>query len=822
MTISELIGDVRYAFRRLLARPGFTLAVVLTLAVGIGANVLVADLIDGVYFRGLPYRDDAALVYIEDSNTKQGPDADGGMESIPDYLDRRRDVSALTDSALFLTSDLNLLGAGPPERLRALKVTPSLFTTLGVGAALGRTFTDDEATVGNDRVVVLSDALWRNRFSADPGIVGRDLRLSGETYRVVGVMPPSFLFPTRDTQVFVPFAFTEADKADEGRFTGFSQGIGRLAPGATPADVRAQSDVIVRRNMQRISASGGANSNWYAQIVEANGYTIKATPLREYFAGSRVRELPLIQFAVALVLLIVCANVANLMLVRWSARQKELTVRSVLGANRSRIALQLLVEAMLLALIGGALGLGLALAGGQVVAASGLLPDWVGVAPSLRMLAFALMLSLLTGALFGALPMLSRPTAESQGGLLRESGRLAGGGRGARLTRNALVVIQLALAVALLASAGLLLRSFSRILQQNPGFDSEGVLTAAVALPDAKYPDDAAQARVFRRILDAVRQVSGVSSVGLTTTLPFSNTNAGQMFRIVGRPAEGAQLHAALRRVDESYFTAMGIPLKQGRMFTRADWNPSSRDVIIDELFARKHFPNGNAVGSMLYMGSSGDSDTYTIIGVVGNVHHGNLAADLSKETFYFDFGSRPNPWGWLAVRTNAPPASLVEPLRRAILSVDPDQPLFNIETLDQRLHNSLTGRRVPMQLIGLFAVLALVLAAIGIYGVLAFAVAQRTGEFGVRMAIGADAARIRKEVLGDGARLTALGLGVGVLGAFGLGFALRSQLFGIGAIDPESLITVVAVLAVTALAACWLPARRASRTAPLEALRYE
>ncbi len=819
--LADLWSDVRYATRRIAARPGFTLAVVLTLAVGIGANVLVSDLIDGVYFRGLPYRDDAALVYIEDSNAKQGPNADGAMESIPDYLDRRRDVSALSDSALFLTADLNLLGVGAPERLRALKVTPSLFSTLGVNAMLGRTFTDEESTVGNDRVAVLSNTLWRNRFNADPNIVGRDLRLSGDTYRVVGVMPPAFLFPTADTEIFVPFAFGKDDITDDKRFTGFSQGIGRLAPGATPADVKAQSDLIVRRNMQRLSASG-PDGAWYADIVESNGYTIKATPLREYFAGSRVRELPLIQVAVALVLLIVCANVANLMLVRWSARQKELAVRAVLGANRARIARQLLAEAMLLALLGGALGLGLARAGGQGVAASGLLPDWVSVRPTPSMLATALALSLFAGALFGVLPILSRAGPQAHGGTLRESGRLASGGRGARLTRNALGMVQLALAVALLASAGLLLRSFAKILDQNPGFDSSGVLTATIALPETKYADEAAQARAFRRMLDEVKRLPGVTAAGLTTTLPFSGTNAGQMFRIVGRPSEGVNLHAALRRVDEGYFAAMGIPLRQGRTFTQSDWSASSRDVIVDELFARKHFPDGDAVGSTLYLGSSGDSDVYTIVGVVGNVTHGNLAATATKETFYFDFGARPNQWGWLAVRTSGPTASLIEPLRAAIRSVDPDQPMFNVATLDQRVHQSLTGRRVPLELIGLFAMLALALAAIGIYGVLAFAVAERTGEFGVRMAIGADAAHIRRQVLGDGARIAGAGLGIGVVCALALGFALRSQLFGIGVVDPLSLAAVVGVLAATALVACWLPARRAARTAPIEALRYE
>jgi predicted permease len=818
---SELMNDAQYAMRRLAARPGFTLAVALTLGIGIGANVLVSDLIDGVYYRGLPYPDDASLVYIQDSNTKMGPDANGAVESIPDYLDRRRDVSAFSDSALYLNIDLNLLGTGAPERVRALRATPSLFSTLGVGPVIGRAFTEEEAQPGNDKVVVLTDAIWRNRFGADPTIIGRDLRLSGESYRVIGVMPRTFLFPTRDVQLFVPYAFTAADKTDDQRFTGFSQGIGRLAPGATADQVKAESDLSVRHTMQRLGATGPEGS-WYAQMVEANGYTVSVVPLREYFAGSRVRELPLIQFAVALVLLIVCANVANLMLVRWSARQKELSVRAALGANRGRIARQLLVESTLLALLGGALGLGFAIGGGRVVAASGLLPDWVRFGPSVDMLAITLGLSLLAGALFGLLPILSRPRAEQQGSLLRESGRLSAGGRSARITRDALVVVQLALAVALLASAGLLLRSFGKLMERSPGFVSEGVLTAAIALPEAKYPNEAAQARAFERILDEVRRVPGVDTAGLTTTLPFSGTNAGQMFRVIGQSTPGVEPHAALRRVDEGYFRAMGIPLIAGRTFTRADWNLHSRDVVIDELFARKHFPAGDAVGRTLYLGSSGDSDVYTIVGVVGNVTHGNLAADASKETFYFDFGSRPDARGYLAVRTRAAPASLAEPLRAAIRAVDPEQPLFDVATLDQRVQLSLTGRRVPMQLIGLFAALALALAAIGIYGVLAFAVAERTGEFGVRMAIGADASRIRRQVLGDGARLTALGLGLGVLGAFALGIVLRSQLFGIGAIDLPSLALVMTVLAATALAACWLPARRAGRTAPVEALRYE
>jgi predicted permease len=818
---ADLTNDLRYALRRLIARPGFTLAVVLTLALGIGANVLVFDLIDGVYFRPLPYKDDAALYDIHDSYTKAGGDIDSGMESIPDYLDRRADVTAFADSALYVGADLNLVGVGAPERLRGMRVTPSLFSTLGVGAALGRTFGDEEAQVGRDKVAVISDALWRNRFNADPGIVGRDLHMDGESYRVIGVMPRDFMFPDRGVQLFIPFAFSDADKTDDRRFTGFSQGIVRLAPGATPEQAKAQSDLIVRRNIERIGAAGGDDAGGYANYVETSGYTVGFESLRERLAGSRVRSLLLIQLAVGLVLLIVCANIANLMLLRLSTRQKELSVRAALGASRARVVRQLLVEAIVLAFIGGGLGVVLALVGGQGIAHSGLLPDWVNPGLGPHMLASTLALSALAAGLFGLFPILSSATATPQRAL-HDAGRLGSGGRGARRTRNTLVVTQVALAVALLAGAGLLLRSFSNVAQRSPGFTSAGVLTTAIALPEKKYPDAAAQARALQNLLDDVRRLPGVSAAGLTNVMPFAGSNAGQTFRIAGRASEGEHLHARLRIVDEGYFAAMSIPVLRGRSFTRADWDPRVHNVIVDEIFARKHFPAGDAVGRDILLGSSGESDTFTIVGVVGTVKDGNLAADVSKETFYFDFGARPWANAFVAVRTTSAPESLIEPLRSAVLAADPEQPLFNVMTLDQRIAQSLTSRRVPMQLIAGFSALALLLAAIGLYGVLAFTVAQRTGELGVRMAIGADSTRILRLVLRDGAHLVVIGLGVGVLAAFVLGRLLRSQLFGVGSIDPLSLAVVMLVLVVTAFAACWLPARRAALVTPVEALRHE
>jgi len=816
--LTNLLRESHRALRALLARPGFALAAILTLALGIGANTLVFTLIDAIYLSSLPYRDAGALVDVYATNTKQG----GGVDnvSIPDYLDLRDGVPAMSDSALYTGVDFNLVDSGAPERLRGLRATPSLFSTLGTGAALGRTFDADEAVAGRNRLVVLTDTLWRDRFNADPAVLGRDLRLDGESYRVIGVMPKGFMFPSTDIGFFVPFAFSPEDKEDDKRGENYSFIVARLAPGATRADIEAQNAAVVRRNVERIGALGGDGS-WYARQVELSGFGFGVRPLREQLSGRNAQQLIPLQLAVALVLLVACANIANLLLSRLTSRHNEFAVRTALGASRARIVRELSLEALLLAFGGALLGLVLAWFGTKVIAASGMLPHWAVFDIDRRVLAFTVGIALLTGVGFGALPIWSLTRLQAQS-LLREGARLSGGTRSARRMRGALVVVQLALAVALLAAGGLLLRSFNNATQQNPGFESDNVLIAGLTLPPSRYADGPARARYLRQVLDASRNVRGVTAAGATTVMPFTGNNAGLVFRIEGRTDDGATPHAALRSVDEDYFKAMGIPLRKGRAFTRTDWQTEARAVVVDASFERVYFPDGDVVGKRIFLGSSGVDDPYTIIGVVGGIKNFDLTLPTVKPTFYFDLGTRPSESVYVALKTTGASPATVDALRAAVRSVDTEQPLFNVGTLDERIDFSLSGRRVPLQLLGVFAIAALLLAAIGIYGVLAFSVTQRTGELGVRVAIGADRGRIVRLVLSDGGRLIAIGLLAGVACAIALGRLLRNQLFGVDSVDPASLCVVVLVFAAIALLACWIPARRASRIDPIQALRYE
>ncbi|HEV7492056.1 MAG TPA: ABC transporter permease [Rhodanobacteraceae bacterium] len=823
--LQHLISDVRYGVRSLLARPGFFVAAILTLALGIGANAAVFSVINTLLLKPLPYRDSERLVDIYNSYPGNGLPIAG--VSVPDYLDRRAQAAALEDAALFTQRSFNLAEQGTtPQRLTGVVTTPSLFSTLGVTAARGRVLADTDASAGNEHVAVLSSTLWTNQFAADPNIVGRDVRLNGDKYRIVGVMPDGFAFPDRHAELWTPFVFTDKQRSDDERGHEFSGMVGRLKPDATLAQVDAQMDTIIHRNVER--ALGGPRGEGWKRFVESSGFSGRARGLRDAYVGDLRPTLWLLQALVACVLLIACANVANLVLTRLSTRQKEMSVRSALGAGRLRIARQLLVENLLLSLAGGVIGLALAYVGVALIRKLGLggPADTFPITIDNSVLLFSLGLAVVTGLIFGSVPALALTHGRSAVAL-KEGGRGNAPGPAARALRNALVVVQTATAVALLGVAGLLIRSFVHVQEQSPGFSSENVLSATIDLPEQRYRDGAGQAQFYERLLGEVRSLPGVTSAGLVNNMPFSGNDGSGNYQIEGIDAKsGTFPHGYSQMIDEDFFKTMQIPVMQGRSFAPSDTSAAQRVAIVDEILVRKYFPGQSAIGKRIAVDydvtDSAKTKWLTIVGVVGTVKRDHLSELPTKETVYVYYKQYPEAYATLALRTQLAPSTLVAPLRAALGRVDAEQPVFDILTMSERIQISLDDRRTPMLLLILFAVVALSLSAVGIYGVLAFAVALRTGEIGVRLSLGAQRRDILRLVLGDGGRLTAIGLGLGVVGAIAIGLAVRAQLVGVEVFDPLTLAIVVVLIAGTALLACWLPARRASRVQPNVALRYE
>lgn len=815
------LSSLRQSLRALVKHRAFTLAAIATLALGIGANAAIFSVVNGLLLKPLPYPDGERLVEVYNSYPTSGLDYAG--TSIPDYLDRKQ-APGLEDLAMYASGSFNVADESGPQRLVGMRATPSLFTTLRVQPALGRPFTEDEATIGADHVVVLSHQTWQTQFAADPAIIGRDVRLNDEPYRVIGVMPEGFAFPDRQTALWVPFAFTPEQRSDDERGNEFSASIGRLRPGASVAELDAQFAAIVSANAERLATTqDGAEG---AAFYRSGGFAGHAKSLREQWVGQMKPVLLLLQSVVAVVLLIACANVANLFLTRVSARRRELGVRAALGADRWRLARQLMGEALLLALAGGIAGVALAYFSLGSLHLLGLDRTLLGERISIdgTVLSFALTMALITGLLFGTLPALGQDGARASD-VLRESGR-GGGSRIAQRLRSVLAVVQIALAVCLLVGAGLLLRSFDRVQNQDPGFDRKGVVTVQLALPKARYPDLAAQAAFHDRLAAELRAIPGVRAVGLISNLPFSNNNWTASYKISGRelaPGDPGP-HGYVHLVDNGYFAAMGIRLLAGRWFDTRDRADSPRVVVIDEFLANKHFPNGNAIGQRLQLGgfngvAGGDAE---IIGIVATVKRGQLSEEVTKETYFMSMAQFGSPLAMAVLKTDLDASGALAPIRAAVQRVDPLQPVYDLKSLDARITLSLEGRMAPLVLLLVFAGVALVLAAVGIYGVLAFAVQQRTSEIGVRLAIGARPADVQRLVLRQGMLLAGMGLAIGTVAALFGGQVLESQLFGVHSSDPMTLLLVLALLGGTALLACYLPARRATRVAPMVALRNE
>jgi len=810
-----MLEDIRQALRSLAKRPSSAVLTVIVFALALGANTTVFSVFNGYFLRPMPFPDDG-VVAIYGSLPKAGVDDTGS--SVGTYLDLRTRVPSLEEAAVFSHGERMLQGEPAPERISVTQVSPSLTTVLRVAPALGRGFTEDEVVPGNERVVLLSHRLWTTRFGAREGLVGEDVRLDDELFRVVGVMPEAFGFPDRDTDAWVPLAYTltESGVAEAVRDDYVEETIGLVRPGSTLDGLRAELDALARTSIEGRPAS--------TAFLEATGYTLRAERVRDYVIGDLKERLLVLQGLVLAVLLIACANVANLQLARLTARRNELAVRAAFGADARRLVRLVMTDSMLLAIAGAAGGLVLARGGLGLVRVLGLDDASDGFEAKLDAVVHAVTFcaALVAASLSSLLPLFGVLREDLARGV-RASGRGNTGGVATRRWRSGLVVVQLAAGVALLAGAGLLTRTFYGLVSEGPGFDPVGVWSARVEFPrTALYEDAAARGRFFEQALVPLRSLPGVAAAGFTTMLPFVSSDYGASVVVDGRePLDGASMKAAqLHGVDEGYFTALGIPVVRGRNFAAVE---TERVAIVDERFARAYWPDSGALGERL-RNSAESGDWYTIVGVVPHVKHNSFTGDEYEQTVYWHYMQRPPPegTGMLVLRTALPVESLTRAAEAVIASVDPLVTLTDVRPMDARVRNALGPQRAPMVLTLVFAAIAATLAVIGVYGVLASAVALRVGEIGVRMALGARSADVLRMVMRQGARMIGAGLVLGLAGALALGRVLSARLPEVAAADPAVLGAAALVLACAALAASWFPARRAACVDPLEALRRD
>jgi predicted permease len=805
-----LVQDVHYALRALASRPLYALASIAVLAIAIGANTTVFSVFNGLFLRPLPYPDGDRLVMVYDSFPKVNMPNAG--TSIPDYLDRREQAPSLESLAIFTEQARTLTAEGQPQRLRVGRASASLFEVVRAQPAVGRAFTSDEEALGNERVVVLSYGLWNARFGSRTDIVGSSIRLDGDSYQVLGVMPEGFGFLDRGVDAYVPFAFTPAQRGDAARGNQFSISVGRLAPGATVESLNAELDSIVRRNVAEGRLSADA-------ITEA-GFTGRAEPLRDLMIGSLGNVIGVLQAIVAVVLLIACANLASLQLARVTSRRKELAVRAALGAGGGRLVRMVLVESVLLAVAGGTLGLAVAASGLSLVRVLGLDRSNLGLEFGLdtTALAFTFCAAVLA-AIVSGVPPVHALLREDLTGSIREAGRQSSGGRKAQRLRAGLVVAQLAMSVVLLVGAGLLTKSFYGLMAEGPGFNAGSVWTVRTTLGGPRYAARESWPLFQQQALEALRALPGVAEAGITSILPFTSMSDQGSVVIEGYvpPEGGAPPHAQHYSIDEGYLDALGVPIVAGRNFAARETEPV---VIVDENVADKYWPNGTALGQRLRLADQTPDRWYTVVGVVPAVKQGSLAERPVKETVYWHYEQRPRASTVFALRTVVPPEQLAGAVGAAIAALDSDVALYDARTMDERVAGSLGPQRTPMVLTLVFAGVAFSLAVIGIYGVLAWGVSQRINEIGVRMALGARAADIGRMILRQGGTLIAIGLVVGVAGALALGRLLSSQLERVGSFDATVLALTVVGLGGAALVASWVPARRASSVDPMHALR--
>ncbi|HEX6096982.1 MAG TPA: ABC transporter permease [Thermoanaerobaculia bacterium] len=796
-----LLQDVRYGISAMLKKRGFTLVTLTALALGIGANTAIFSVVDSVLLRPLPYRDAEQLVRLHDSKP---PELAEFPVSPGNFVYWRENARSFEEVAAYYSgAPLVLSGGAQPEQLEGVRVSANVFTLLGVQPAMGRAFSAEEEEHGRDTVVLLSDALWRRRFGADPNVVGRTVTLSDRVYTVAGVMPPDFAFPAVTTAAWVPLGFEAEDRTKHGSH--YLTVLARLRPGGTSRQAQAEMDAMASALARQHPDSNG-------------GWGVRVVGWQEDLVGPMRRPLFILTGAVLFVLLIACVNVTNLLRARASTRSREVAIRMALGASRGRILRQLLTESVLLSLAGGILGLLLAVFGIRAlsVLAASVLPAVGDVVVNVRVLLFTLAASMVTGVVFGLAPALqaSRPDASEA---LKDASRGTTAGRRRNAFRKTLVVVQVVLALVLLTGAGLLIRSFARLRDVDPGFDPKGVLTMNVALSRVRYPEKPLRAAFFDRALQRLAAVPGVEAAAAVLPLPFTDDmNVG--FALEGQSiAEESRLPIANHyRISPDYFRVMGVTLLRGRAFTPRDHAGAPRVAIINETLARTHFAGANPIGKRVWI-SSGSEEWREVVGVAGDVKQYGLDAE-SKPQIYEPYLQEPFIVMTMVVRTQAHPREL----QNAVLAVDRDQPVTDLRPMESIVADSLARRRFSMTLLSVFAAVALLLATMGIYAVMSYLVSQRTQEIGIRLSLGAQTADILRLVAGEGAALVLTGAAIGIVVAAALTRTMSSLLFGVSATDVPTFAGVAALLVAVALAATWLPARRVAKLDVLDSLRGE
>jgi predicted permease len=824
--MDRLLQDVRFGARLLWKDRSFSLTTVATLALCLAANTAIFAVVDGVLLKPLPFPQPDRLVRIFNKYPGAGVVAEGS-NGVPDYFDRRQGMPALEELAVFREAGVTLTGSGTSEaeRIASMVVTPSFFTVLRTQPLRGQLFTDAQGEIGQERVVLLTHGFWQRRFGGRDEALGQDLRLGGEPYKIVGVLPEGFVFLNPEVQLFRPAAFSPRDKSDDSRHSNNWQMFGRLKPGATVEQAQSQIDAINAANFARFP-------QWQEILTNAK-FGSDVVDFQAQLIGARRPTLTLLWGGAIFVLLIGCVNVANLVLVRSTSRIRELATRHAMGATFGRLTRQALTESTLLSVAGGAAGIGLGWWALRAAPFFGFdrLPSGVGLSLDGRVIGFTFLLVAMVGIAVGLIPVVAMRRA-NMAQVIREEGRSGTQGRGARLMRRALVTSQVAFALMLLIGAGVLLASFDRVLSIDPGFRAANVLAGTISLPASRYASDDDVRSGVARILDRIRAVPGVVGAGATTTLPFSGSYNDSVILAEGYQMQKGEslISPSNVSVSEGYFEAMGATLVAGRLFNGGDLETRPRVLIVDAYLARRFWPDGDAVGKRMYFPTDinnlfakpTEEQMMTIVGIIEPMRlRGLVEADAIKRTgtYYLPFRQSTARTLGVAIRTSQDPDSITNAVRREIAQVDPELPFYGVRNMEERLATSLMDRRTPMLLATGFAVVALFLAAIGIYGVLAYQVSQRRREIGIRMALGAAAGSIFNLVLREGGLIVGVGAAMGLIGAFLLRRTLQSQLYETVAMEPLVVAAVAAMLIAVALVACVLPARRASKTDPLIAL---